>query len=194
MGKGLICVLMILIIVMCGCSLKSKYDQKKNEIFNKSIVKPVCPSCPSCGEELDAVVYYFDEEIKKGLIDFIKVSDMYLYCGFVRLDDYNVSDQLILKENDLDLKVVFDHGSTMDCDAACVPYVYSQYNSLYSAGINLKLIDNLHYSFCVSDFGLFITSKSDYKKETKDYAFFVKSDGLKAIFKERFNEFYRGGK
>lgn len=195
MKRGLAVLILIFILVsISGCDV---YTEKKQEWFGLNQQPNMAPvnlteQCPKCdsSENADAIIYYFNSDINKGLKDFIKESDNYLYCSFPRLDISDFNGQFKSKANTLDeLKIKFDKQSTMDCSTACIPYSYSQYNDLFGAGLDISVQDNIHDNYCVSEDGLFITSKLLDQTDRSDYALFLKSKGLRDLFKEKF----RGG-
>lgn len=182
----------IVLFMLSGCT---QYNNLKIKFFGNVTQTNIttvenecqCPVC-NCGAEFEAVIYYFDKEIESGINKFIEEADTYLYCSFTRLDSTVLNDALTDTYFDIDdVKIIFDEASTMDCSAACVPYSSSQYNELYSEGLDIKTRKNVHNNFCVSEDGLFITSKTFDDNQNSDFGMFFKSKELRDLFQERFN-------
>ncbi len=207
LNKALTAIFLIfLIITLTGCTAigekyqgaKAKIKDKftKNEsILPKIIRNGTCDAVPcDCGEDLDALLYYFDTDMYQGLTSFIEASDEFLDCAMIRLDTDEFTPLLLDRNTDLPMRILFDKTSTMDCDdTACLPYAVSQYNGLYSKGLNLRTVDDLHQTFCLNEEGLFITSALLDDEHRKDFAMFIKSPGLAQVYQDRFDQIWGEG-
>ena len=196
--------LLIFVLFVIGCAqineeiekVKSSWNISDNE-SNKNIeeISSNCPqiSCPKLeGDNLDKIVYIFDN-IPSNMKDFILSTDeTELLCQFTVLNNQIIADSLIEVRKRANIKIILDKSNTMDyCDISCIPKLESQYNKLYSEGLNIKIIDNIHYSYCLNQNGVFITSKSFNDAEFNDYGLYIKSQGLKDSFKSEFNSIFR---
>lgn len=191
-NKVLTILILLSLLFFSGCStIKEKTDAVKQKFNKEEVVyiteEPiVCPK--EIGENLDKVVYLFNG-FETAFIDFIRSSSGYLYCQFTTLENSKISESIYSIKDYVSLKVILDETNTMDlCDVGCIPKVNSQYNYLYSKGVDLKT-GNIHYTYCQNEKGLIISSKYFSEKENhKDYALYIESVGLSRIFRNNFDE------
>lgn len=200
--KSLVIISLIFIVLfLSGCAdmkeswAKTKARIKGEEItIEKKELNDSCPECicEECGEDLDGVIPYWDEQINEGLYKFIENSHDYLFCVFTRLDIENFNNLFLEKYSDdsFNLKIIFDQDSTMDCTSACIPRTSSQYNYLFGEGLDLETRQNIHENFCVNEQAVFITSKIFDDQDRFDFGMLLKSSGLQKVYKRKFTKIH----
>ena len=196
--------ILVFVLFLVGCSQINKEIEKvkkewnisdnKTEEISDETIPGNCPqiSCPKLeGENLDRIVYIFDN-IPSSMREFISSTDeTELSCQFTVLNNQLIAESLIDTSKRANVKIILDKSNTMDyCDVSCIPKLESQYNKIYSEGLNIKMIDNIHYSYCINQNGVFITSKSFNDAEFNDYGLYIKSEGLKESFNNEFNRIF----
>lgn len=207
MGKRIFFMFLILsLVLLSGCAnIKDKMAELDREYGNKDIKNTiedkVCPECEKCEEPItmDVVSYLFDKQTEN-LVYFMSNSEKFLYCQLPIIENKNVSDSILNLDNNLrkssngTVKIIVDKTGTMDyCQVACIPKLSSYYSTLYSKGISIKYV-NIHYSYCVNEKGVYITSKMLNKDDTySDYALFIRSDQLSKVFKDKFEQVWKSG-
>lgn len=193
MNKFALVLFIVMVLPLAGCD---SYDAFKSKLVGNTTTvevtkEPLCQTeVVDCGSEFSAAIYYFDDDVYDGLANFIKESSSYLYCSFTRLDTDQFTRDLIRKNKAIDVQIIFDKDSTMDCESACIPYKISQYNELYAEGLDIVLVDGVRQNFCISEDGVFMTSSllNDEKKFSD--ALYLKSEALATIYEDRFDKLW----
>lgn len=188
----MIVLIIIALLFLTSCTyLKEKKDVYFGNQSETNITETeyTCPECV-CGAELDAAIYYFDEDIETGLKTFLSEANNFVFCAFVRLDTPTFNNLFSITNEDSTVRILFDEASTMDCSNVCIPFQRSQYNYFLAEGIDIGVVQDLHENFCVSEDGLFITSAALDRQIRSDYGLFINSDGLRDIFIREFEDLW----
>lgn len=183
-----LCVLMA--AVFSGCQ---SYEDAKAKMFPTTpIASEANLSCPvlNCGENVDAVIYYFDSDVAFGLSQFINSANDKLDCAIQKFELDNFSQQIFAKQNDTEVRLLLDTRVTMDCTGGCVPFSASRYNFFYSNSFSIGVVDNLHENFCVSEQGVYIFTKNLDNSNDLEHGLFLKSSGLRNVYQNRFDSLW----
>lgn len=182
-------ILLLTLISLTACGLTNSAQDKFCPNNNNTLQCPVCEECKDFSE-LDAVVYYFDNNVKTGLLEFIRRSDQSLDCAIVRVDDKDFLRPISNTDDIAEVRILMNKESVMECSGGCIPYQESLYNDLWAEGVDIKLINDLHENFCVSEEGVFLFTNYFDEKTRYDHGYFLKSDGLTSVFKGRFENLW----
>jgi len=132
--------------------------------------------------------YYFNNQ-KEGILTFIKYSDEFIYCSIPDVKDNDLATAYKTKISEKkDVKLLFDKSTSMsNCQVSCVPRVDSKFNTLYSAGIDIKVSD-LNTKFCVNEKGVLFFSNNE-KEITEIHIFY--NEQISQIYKDHFIDIFK---
>lgn len=191
-SKKQILQLVLLLIIVLGFSGCDSWDNAKNKVKygtdgispNETKTVTVDPSVYAP----EKFTYYFNNQ-KEGILTFIKYSDEFIYCSIPDVKDNELASVFKTKISEKkEVKLLFDKSTSMsNCQVSCVPRVDSKYNTLYSAGIDIRVSD-LNEKFCVSEKGVLFFSNNE-KEITEIHIFY--NEKVSQIYQDHFYDLFK---
>lgn len=182
-------VILLLVLTFSGCD---SWESAKNKVkFGTDGISPNETKTVTIDPSVYApekFTYYFNNQ-KEGILTFIKYSDEFIYCSIPDVKDNDLASVFKTKISEKkEVKLLFDKSTSMsNCQVSCVPRVDSKYNTLYSAGIDIKVSD-LNTKFCVNEKGVLWFSNNE-KEITEIHLFY--NEQISQIYMDHFLDIFK---